>query len=113
MNVGIKYENVLPCYRTGISEGIDVNKTSLSLWYFLNYSFPFQPNVCNNCRDLWLMSVNLSSVFILNIKGSHYCCIISLISKNETIKLLKNADLTDRSGLLEKLVKKFFNVWQY
>ena len=52
MNVGIKYENVLPCYRTGISEGIDVNKTSLSLWYFLNHSFPFQPNVCNNCRDL-------------------------------------------------------------
>ena len=35
-----------------ISEGIDVNKTSASkgsdichFWYFLNYSFRFQPNV--------------------------------------------------------------------
>ena len=39
------------CYdRIDISEGIDVNKTSASkecdachYWYFLNYSFKFQP----------------------------------------------------------------------
>ena len=36
------------------SEGTDFNKTSTSkecdifhYWYFLNYSFKFQPNVCN------------------------------------------------------------------
>ena len=40
--------------RIDISEGIDVNKISASkecdiyhYWYFLNYSFKFQPNVCN------------------------------------------------------------------
>ena len=40
--------------RTDVSEGIDVNKTSASkecdvchYWYFLNYIFKFQPNVCN------------------------------------------------------------------
>ena len=46
------------------------------------------------------MSVNLSDIAILNIKGSDYCCIIGLISKNEAIKLLKNADLTKKSGTL-------------
>ena len=80
---------------TDASEGIDVNKTSTSkeydachYWYFLRYSFKFQPNVCNRCHDLLMMSVNLSDKAILNIKDSDYRCIISLISKNETINLL-------------------------
>ena len=46
------------------------------------------------------MSINLSDIDILNIKGSDYCRIISLISKNEAIKLLQNADLTEKSRTL-------------
>ena len=95
--------------RIDVSEGIDVNKTSASkecdvchYWYFLNYSFKFQPNVCNRCHDLLMMSVNLSDIAILNIKGSVYCYIISLINKNEAISLLENADLTEKSGTLLK-----------
>ena len=44
--------------------------------------------------------MNLSGIAILNIKGSDYCCIISLISKNETIHLMQNVDLTEESGTL-------------
>ena len=43
------------------------------------------------------MSINFSNIAILNIKGSDYCCIISLISKNEAMNLLQNADLTEKS----------------
>ena len=39
------------------------------------------------------MSINLNDIAILNIKGSDYHCIISLISKNEAINQLQNADL--------------------
>ena len=58
---------------------------------------------------LWFinMSLNLSNIAILNIKGSDYRCIISLISKNEAIKLLQNDDLTEKSRTLLKCVKKF------
>ena len=31
-------------------------------WYFLNYSFKFQPNVCNRCHDLLMISINLSDI---------------------------------------------------
>ena len=93
--------------RIDVSEGIDVNKTSASnecdvchYWHFLNYSFKFQPNVCNRCHDLLMMSINLSDIAILNNKGSEYRCIISLISKNEAINLMQNADLTEKSGTL-------------
>ena len=50
--------------RIDVSEGIDVHKTSPSkdrdichYWYFLNYSFKFQPNVCNRRHDLLMMSI--------------------------------------------------------
>ena len=56
----------------------------------------------NRCNDLLMMSVNLSDIAILNIKGSVYCYIISLINKNEAISLLENADLTEKSGTLLK-----------
>ena len=48
-----------------ISQGIDINKTSASkecdvchYWYFLNKGFKFQPNICNGCYDVLLMSVS-------------------------------------------------------
>ena len=44
--------------------------------------------------------VTLGDIAILNIKVSDYRCIISLISKNEVIDLLQNADLTEKSGTL-------------
>ena len=89
--------------RNDVSEGIDVNTTSASkeydtchYWYFLNYSFKFQLHVCNRCHDLLIISMNISNIAILNIKGSDYCC----ISKNEVINLMQNADLTEKSGTL-------------
>ena len=104
--------------RIDVSEGIDVKKTSVSkewdichYWYFLNYSFKFQPIVCNICHDLLVMSVNLSDIAILNFKGSDYRCIISLISKNEAINLMQNANLTEKSGTLQS-IKKFVFIYK-
>ena len=61
------------------SEGININKTSESkecdvfhYWYFLNKGFTFQPNVCNRCYDLLMMSVNHNDIAIFNIEGSDY-----------------------------------------
>ena len=93
--------------RIDVSEGISVNKASTSkecdilrYWYFLNFGFKLQSNVCNRCHDLLMMFMNLSNIAILNIDISDYRCIISLISKYEAINLLQNADLTEKSGTL-------------
>ena len=89
--------------RIDVSEGADVNKASASkicdtchYWYLFNYSFKFQPNVCNRCHDLLMMPMNLCNIAILNIKGSDYRGIISGISKYETISLMQNVDLTKK-----------------
>ena len=46
-----------------------------------------------------MMSVNLNDI-VLNIRGSDYRYIIGLIRKNETINLLQNTELTEKSGTL-------------
>ena len=90
--------------RTDISEGIDVNKASASrecdichCWHFLNKGFMFQPNACNRCHDLLMMSMNRSDIAILNIKSADYHCIISGISKNEAINLMQIVDLAKKA----------------
>ena len=40
--------------------------------------------------------MNLSDIDTLNIRGCDYRCIISLISQNEAINLMENADLTKK-----------------
>ena len=62
--------------------------------------FKFQPNVCNRCHDLLMMSMNFSDIAILNIKSDDYRCIISAISKSEAINLMQNIDLIEKSGAL-------------
>ena len=46
-----------------------------------------------------MMSMNLSNAAILD-KGFDYHCIFSIIIKNETINLMQNSDLTEKSGTL-------------
>ena len=41
---------------------------------------------------------NLRNISIINIRGSHYCCIFTRISKSEAIRLLQNVDLNEKSG---------------
>ena len=72
----------------------------VTIGIFLKYSFKFQPNICNRCHDLLMMSINVSNIVILNIKGSNYRCIISLISKNEAINVLQNAGFTGKTVTL-------------
>ena len=46
--------------------------------------------------------MDLSNIYILNIKNADYHCLINRISKSEAIKLLQNIDLTEKSKTLPK-----------
>ena len=71
-----------------ISKRISVNKTSAL-------------KECDIYQYWYLtMSVKLSNIAILNIKCSDYRCINSLISNNEAMNLMQNADLTEKGGAL-------------
>ena len=96
--------------RTDLSEGTDVDvslKTSASkecaichYQYFLDKCFEFQQDIFNGCHNVLMMCSNLNDIAILNICSVDYCCIINGVSKIDAINLLKNADLTKKSGTL-------------
>ena len=41
--------------------------------------------------------MNLTDIYILNIKNADYCCIISGISKSKAIKLFQNTDVIEKA----------------
>ena len=93
--------------RIGVSEGIDVDKKNESkecdifhYWYFLDKGFQFQTDACNEYHNVFMMSMNLSNIAILNINGADYCCIISRIGKSKAVILMQTMDLTKKSRAL-------------
>ena len=49
--------------------------------------------------------MDLSNIYISNIKNANHHCNISGISKNEAIKLLQNIYLTEKSNKITKTKK--------
>ena len=77
--------------RIDIREGVYLTKSNKSkecmvsqYWYF-NDGFNFQDSICNSCRDLATLSVNVSDNNIITVKNVGYCCIIHNISKSEQL----------------------------
>ena len=96
----VQYEKI------DVSEGIDVNKTSVSkeymlchYWYFKDVGFKFQPHVCNKCHDILMTAYKLKNIATLNVKGVDFRCILSGISEDESVNRLNNSVLEDKDVL--------------
>ena len=69
-------------------------------WYFLDKRFKFQPDICNRCHNVLMMSMSFSDIAILNNNDADYLCTISRISKYKAVNLLQNIDLTKKNRTL-------------
>ena len=92
--------------RIDASEGIDINKTSLSkectlchYWFFKYIEFKFEEHVCNGCHDLLTMAYLLENMVILSAKGATCRCVLGGISRNEGLRRLNNSVLEDKGVL--------------
>ena len=89
--------------KNDVSEGIDVNKTSLSeecelcqYSYFKDVRFKFEEHICNRCHDSLTMDYSLEKIAILSAKGATFRCILWGISRNEGLRKLNNSVLKIR-----------------
>ena len=97
---------MLQYQKIDISEGIDVNKTSVSeecelchYWLFKDAGFKFEKQICNGRHDLLTTAFSLKNIVILNAKGATFRCIFIGISKYEGLKRLNNSVTYDRGVL--------------
>ena len=92
--------------KNDVSEGIDVNKTSLlkeymlcHYWFFKDVGFKFEEHVCNGCHDLLTMAYSLENIAILSAKGATFRCILWGISRNEGLRRLNDSVLQGKGVL--------------
>ena len=97
---------MLQYQKIGVSERIDVNKTSASeecelchYWFFKDVGFKFEKNVYNGCHDLLMMAYSLKNIAILSSKGATFRCVLMGVSKNQGLKRLNNS-VTYDTGVL-------------
>ena len=92
--------------KNDVSEGTDVNKTSLSkecelshYWFFKDVGFKFEEHVCNGCHDLLTMAHGFENIAILSAKGATFRCNLWGISRNKGLRRLNNSALDDKGVL--------------
>ena len=93
--------------RIDISQGIDVNKTSLSkecyichYWFFKDIGFKYESYLSNGCHELIQKAMSFNNVAIVYAKGSAYRIHFWYISKDDAMNIVNGSKLVDKSGVL-------------
>ena len=60
----------------------------------------YEPYLCNGCHDLIQKAMNFNDIAIVSIKESDYWIHVWYMSKNDTINIMNNSNLNDKSGVL-------------
>ena len=93
--------------RIAISEGIDVNKTSLSkecdichYRYFKDIGFKYESYLWNGCHDLMEKVMSFKNVAVVYVKRNAYRIHFSYMSKDDATNVMNGSNLTDKRGVL-------------
>ena len=60
----------------------------------------YEPYLCNGGQDLIQKAMNFNDIAIVSIKESDYRIHVWYMSKNDTINIMNNSNLNDKSGVL-------------
>ena len=98
---------ILEYNRIDISEGIDVNKTSLSkeydtchYWYFKDIGFKYEKYLCNGCHNLVQKAMSFNNTAIVYVKRNAYRIYFWYMSKDDAINIMNGFNLVDKKGVL-------------
>ena len=93
--------------RIDISEGIDVNKTSLSkecdicyYWYFKDIGSKYESYLCNGCHDLMQKAMSFNNIAIAYVKENASRIHFWYMSKDDAINIMNCSNLADKRGVL-------------
>ena len=93
--------------RIDVSEGIDVNQTSLSkecdichYWYFTDVGFKYEKYLCNGFHELVQKAISFNNIVIVYGKGSAYRIHFWHMSKNNAINIMNGYNLVDKRDVL-------------
>ena len=68
----------------------------MSLWYFLDQCFKYEPYLCNGRHHLIQKAMNFNDAGILSVKGSDNRIHLWHMSKDDAINIMKNSNLNEK-----------------
>ena len=74
---------------TGYNKSKEGVKCMFCNHYYFRDNFNYQAYICNDCHKFSMTVMDLSDVFVLNIKGNDYRVYISDLDKKEAMIILK------------------------
>ena len=93
--------------RIDISEGTDINKTSLSkecnichYWYFKDIGFKYENHLCNGCHDLMQKVMSFNNVAIVYVKENACRIHFWYMSKDDAVNIMNGSNLVHKRGVL-------------
>ena len=93
--------------RIDISEGIDVNKTTLSkecdichYCYFKDIVLKYELYLCNGFHDLMQKAMTFDNIAIVYVKRNVYRINFWYMSKDDAINIMNYSILLDKRGVL-------------
>ena len=93
--------------RIDISEGIDVNKTSLPkecdichYFSFKDIGFKYEPYIFNGCHGLMQKAMSFNNVVAVYVKGGAYRINLCYLSKNDAINIMNGSNIVDHRDVL-------------
>ena len=99
---------MLECDKINISEGIDINKCGetsreyslCKFYYFLDKNFKYGPYLCDGCYDMFMKTVSMQNLIIINHNRNYYRVIFAFMTKKDAYNLIKNAVIRGEKGTL-------------
>ena len=69
-------------------------------YYFLDKNFKYAPYLYDGCYDMSMKANNMQNLVIVYHGENAYCIIFVFMSKKDAFKLIKNAVIIDKKGIL-------------
>ena len=93
--------------RIGLSEGIDVNKTSNSrkysfcnYYYYLDINFNYQKYLCDGCHNISMKANSMQKLAMVYSDSNAYRINFTFMDLNEATYLLYNSNKKSKKGTL-------------
>ena len=76
------------------------NVIFVSIWYFKDIGFKYEPYLCDDCHNLIQKAMSFNNIAIVYVKGNTYKINFRYMSKDDAINIMNGSILLDKRGVL-------------
>ena len=76
------------------------NLSFVTIGFFKDIGFKYEPYLCNGCHDLKQKAMSFNNAAVAYVKGNAYRINFWYMSKDDTINIMNGSNLVEKRGVL-------------